>query len=232
MVIDNIRIWKETIASTRMQENAVYELTTNEREHHGDGHVSYFSSYALAYKSFAETKQHYIEETNLRDTEIYATIKRIYLDEEPNDMDIFYVDNELRLILVRPARKRFGESDECEIADLYDACYVYIPLPFKKGDIIKSQSPFMITEYGVIPSNPDDREHDVCMIHGGDGTDMTIAPDVYLDWRDEFDFMDGTPLLSLRYCSTEELPEKQKMLEKLSQARKGEIDWYSLLMKK
>lgn len=49
-----------------------------------------------------------------------------------------------------------------------------------------------------------------CMKHGGDGTDMTIAPDVYLDWRDEFDFMDGTPLLSLRYCSAEELPEKQK----------------------
>lgn len=229
MVIDNIRIWKETIASTRSQDNVVYALTYGERESGSDGRTVYFSNYDLAYDCFAQTKSEYIEKGY--NEELYAKIKRIYLDGESGAMDTFFIDNELRLVMIRPDSKRFVETEDYEIADILEACYVHVPLPFRKGDIVKIHSLFWRTEYGVIPFNQKDKENDICMKYGGDGTDITVSLDTYLDWRDEFDYTDATPSLALRYCSAEELPEKQKILEKLSQARKGEIDWYSLLMK-
>lgn len=206
----------------------VYELITKERKYNVDGDSNFFSSYDLAYNSFVELKKEYMDSPSLRDIEICAKIKRIHLDD--NDMDLFCFDNELRLVQVFPASKSFMKNDDCEIPDLACACYVYVPLPFKKGDLVKEQGIFG-TEYGVMGSDQESRENDLCMRIGGDGTDMTVSLDIYIDWRKEFDYTDDTEALRLRYCTVEELPEGQKILEKLSQARKGEIDWFTLLLK-
>lgn len=231
VVIDNINIWKELFAAIKEKDNVVYLVGVNEREHDGSEEKNYFSSFDLAYQFITETKQEYMANTNLRELEVYAIIKKIYLDQRYNGMDIFYFDNNLRLVKVSPDRKWFETNEEDEWVDLTENCYVYIPVPFRAGDLVKIQSPFDKTEYGVVPFNQPSREDDVCLKHGGDGTDMIMTLDCYLDWCDEFDFMDYAELLSLRRCTVEELPKEQKVLEKVGLARKGEWDWFSLLMK-
>lgn len=231
VVIDNIHIWKELLAVTKKNENVVYETVFGEREHEGDGCGHYFSSFELAYQSIVEHKQVYLDDSDLENIETYATIKRIYLDRTDDQIDIFYFDNALRMAMMSPTRKWFKAENEQDKIDLIEDCYMYVPIPFRTGDLVKIQSPFCKTDYGVVPFNQRSREDDICLNHGGDGSDMVTTLDSYLDWRDEFDFMDGAELLSLRRCTVEELPEKQKVLEKVALARKGEWDWFSLLMK-
>ena len=201
------------------------------KTHEGDGCGHYFSSFELAYQSIVEHKQVYLDDSDLENIETYATIKRIYLDRTDDQIDIFYFDNALRMAMMSPTRKWFKAENEQDKIDLIEDCYMYVPIPFRTGDLVKIQSPFCKTDYGVVPFNQRSREDDICLNHGGDGSDMVTTLDSYLDWRDEFDFMDGAELLSLRRCTVEELPEKQKVLEKVALARKGEWDWFSLLMK-
>ena len=231
VVIGNIQIWKELLAVTKKKENVVYETVFGEREVEDDARKHYFSSFELAYQSIVEDKQGYLDDADLENIEICANIYRIYLDSDNGQIDTFSFDNELRMVMISPTRKWFKVEEDQEKIDLMEDCYVYIPVPFQAGDLVKIQSLFSKTDYGVVPFNQRSREDDICLNHGGDGTDMTMTLDCYLDWRDEFDFMDGAELLSLRRCTVEELPEKQKVLEKVALARKGEWDWFSLLMK-
>lgn len=231
VVIDNIHVWRELLAVTKKKENVVYETVFGEREVEGSGRKHYFSSFEFAYQSIVEDKQGYLDSDTLKDVETYATIKRLYLDSDNGQVDIFYFDNELRLVMIRPTRKWFEIDGEQEKIELKEDCYMYVPMPFRAGDLVKMQSPFYKTDYGVVPFNQRSREDDICLNHGGDGTDMITTLDSYIDWRDEFDYFDDAELLSLRYCTVEELPEEQKVLEKVSLARKGEWDWFSLLMK-
>lgn len=231
VVIDNIHIWRELLAATKKKDNVVYQTEFGEREHDGDGRENFFSSFDLAYQSIVQDKQEYLDNSGLKNIETYAFIDRMYLDRGNGDTDRFYFDNKLRMVMMRPAGKWFESENEQEKIDLVEDCYMYVPIPFRAGELVKMQSPFYKTDYGVVPFNQRSKEDDICLNHGGDGSDMVTTLDCYLDWRDEFDFCDDAELLSLRRCAVDELPEKQKVLEKVSLARKGEWDWFSLLMK-
>ena len=117
------------------------------------------------------------------------------------------------------------EGDFEEYSDLTSRDWsMFIPLPFKNGDIVKVADPFRDTYYGVFVGEwkrPDKR----------DQLSMTIGIDVYIaeNGKDQFDCTDDTEILCLEYCKDEELPRNQNVLKLLRDVRKGKKDILSLL---
>ena len=111
---------------------------------------------------------------------------------------------------------------EKEDITLLDGYEIYIPLPFKAGDLVKCTSPFYKTCYGVFSSEWKRPESSLSVC-------MYTSLDIYDAEDDDFDFTDGTFILDLEFAKEEELPEDQKVLKLISAVRKGKQDFYSVL---
>lgn len=104
---------------------------------------------------------------------------------------------------------------------------MYIPLPFKRGDIVKEVS-FYRTVYGVFPEDweyTEKRKHVVTdyitTIDSGEIDRKSNTVRVYWD--------DTICVPRLEYCSKDELPKDNNILKYISDVRLGEYDMISLL---
>lgn len=223
VVEENIKVFQRALDAQKDNEGVVFSAGFVERKFFSSADDKFFSSYDLAYKYILSEKQYYLEDEDLCEIETFAYIKRMKLDDGKSDYTQYDFDNEMRLIQVIPDEESYNWN-----RDLSEQVYMYIPLPFKAGDIVKVSNPLKQTYYGVIPNDIKTKEDDIRFKIGGDGSDLIISLDIY-DEKFGFDYTDDTPILQMLKCEESELPKEEKLLKLISLARKGEMDWMYLL---
>lgn len=227
VVLETIRIWKCALDARSDNNNVVYSAEIEEKEYDGNSSNTrqYFSSYDKAYEYLVKEKKYYTEEVDEdcdEPTILYGIIERIKVDtDDTTDGERYYFDHDLRLVALIDDEER-----KDDVPYLLDEYLAFVPLPFKKGDIVKVESLCGPTDYGVISCDwekPEDPERII----------MWISLEMYIKKRNDFDYTDGDGdcVLGYSFCPYEELPEDEKMLKVISDVRKGELDFYTLLHK-
>lgn len=220
---NTLRQWREALEARFHKEGVIYIAKLDEKNYRESlsGSLKAFSTYEKAYENICQCKKEYLDDERLKDVETVAEIFRVKIDDmdslDASDFGYYCFDTNMTLIDASPADSPCS-PDYRVLADFH----FYLPLPFKKGDIVKCESPFDKTYYGVFASDweiPENRYR----------ISMNTSLDVYDEKEHIFDFTDDTTVLSLSYCTDEELPKDQKMLKVLRAVRKGELDFYSIL---
>lgn len=226
VVIETVCAWEEALAVRFETDGAVFGASLCEQGS-DQGRSLYFSSYEKAWDYLMEEKQEYLDDESLRDVKTFATINRIKLDYTRGcDGESYLFDNEMRMVSVSIDYDRFFAGREAfALADEYLA---YVPLPFKKGDIVKVDFPHKEVHYGVF-SGDWKKPEDPGRIH------MWASLEMYIEASADFDYTDGDPywdgVLGFSFCPDEELPEGEQVLKLIRAVRKGEMDFYTLLHK-
>lgn len=220
-ILDTVELWEQLLKDRYNAAGYVYASYLNEKDfifiRDDLAEYHFFSNYKSAYEDLCMKKKEYLENKDLAGIQTAGKICRLKLDDMEGcytPYDVYRFDNELRLI----------DTWRCSPQPLYktiDEYTVFVPLPFAPGDIVKVSSPFYPAYYGVIPRKWERRET------GFQSMEMSV--DVYDEKCNEFDFTDDTDILDLEYCPDEELPEGQKILECIRDARTGKIDFFTLL---
>lgn len=231
-VESQIGLWKQMLEERFADAGAVYGAALMEQGCRYDGtEYRFYSCYELAYQALQRERQEYMEDEDLREIRTFGVIRRIVLDRGEFPQENQYVfDENLRLVMLwEKTSRRLDDEEGC--CDLASDCYVHVPLPFQPGDLVKSVSPFYgRSYYGVfaIPQKP--KTEDRRLRDGyADVGDMAVSIDVYVPELKKYAYTDDTAVLSLVFCETEDLPEKEReALVKLSRIRKGEIDLAAL----
>jgi len=176
-------------------ENVFYLTQIYAGENSTDCEESEFSSYDKAYEYLCNSKKRelldYGEKLNL--TMNYA-MRVISLDESNNDMTEFIFDNDFRMtnIYFWTGRENYG----------LDMIYIYIPLPFKKGDIVHTIDGS--NSYAIVPKTPDKNY----FIHACDSTAMHITAFCLSERNGEIiDDFGHYNIFSLERCTEEDLPQ-------------------------
>lgn len=181
---------------------------------------SYFSDYDKAFSHLEDMKQEYLEDEYLKDVVIEARIRVKKLNAAEYG-DVFYFDNNLRMIDL------FTDIPVDDNLGLESFC-IYVPLPFKKGDILRTISPGKVM-YGVMSRNIG-RKDFLHRMEVGDGTDMTIPIDSFdkCEGKWIFDY-EQSDFLIWEKCPDTELPEEQSILRLLSDVYTGQMEVGELL---
>ena len=95
---------------------------------------------------------------------------------------------------------------------------------FKQGDIVKVESPFHKTLYGIFSHEWREPKRK------GWGS-FVMSLDIYDSDTKKFWYTDDTSILEMEYCPEEELPKEESVLKGLSKVRKGDLDFFFLLNK-
>lgn len=220
IVEGTIRVWEKALQDRKSNEGVIYAAVLCEKNCIRNSMTDYhfFSSYAKAFEWIKGEKQYYLSDEKLKGLQTFGEIRRIKVDDDFHEADIYHFDNEMRLVDMAVSYRRL----EKEGITLLDGYEIYIPLPFKAGDLVKCTSPFYKTCYGVFSSEWKRPESSLSVC-------MYTSLDIYDAEDDDFDFTDGTFILDLEFAEEEELPEDQKVLKLISAVRKGKQDFYSVL---
>lgn len=228
VVIETVRIWKEALEARFETEGTVFEASLCEQECSGQRkNCQYFSSYEKAWEYLLKEKQEYLDDEDLKYVKTFASIERIKLDDtEGSDGKSYLFDNEMRMVNISvDCDRAFAGRGEFTLADEY---LVYVPLPFRNGDIIKMDFPHVEVHYGIF-SGEWKKPEEPWQIH------MFASLEMYIEERADFDYTDGDPywddVLGFSFCTDEELPENEQVLKLIRAVRKGEMDFYTLLHK-
>lgn len=220
IVLRTIRIWEKTLQDRTSNAGMAYAAQLLEVGYPEDKWMDYryFSSYERAYDYICSEKQHY-----RKDIRTYCVIHSFELDNsynDPTDSDMYIFDNDMCLTEIYPHTLRMYENDEYqELLDDYD---VFVPLPFKAGDILKVSSRRDGLLYGVMPygwekhNNPYSRK-------------MTCELETWDNVHKRFDYIKDVDILALSYCAEQELPESEQKLKLIRDVRQGKMDFYQLL---
>ena len=223
VVSEEVREWKEVLEKRYDNRDAVYISRLSEVEFlsSDEGNPRFFSNYSKAYESLVIAKKRYLDDLDLKDVQTLGEIIRITVDagnaSYGYDERHYMFDSDMRLI---DAYRRCHE--DTRLMNGIDAYHCYIPLPFKAGDIVKCESPYHETYYGVFPYDWEEPKNRY-------GISMYVSLDTYYAKEKLFEMTDDTPVLELSKCKDDELPEDQRILKVISAVRKGELDFYTVL---
>ena len=228
-----LHIWEELLRARHedSEKDVIYAANLTEKGFFADRLTNYcfFSSYDAAYHSLLRQKQEYLSDADLKEVKTYGKIYRITLNNQEynhTDADEYRFDSEMRLVQVFGSMKRKPvEVEEDEIISTLESYGFYLPLPFQKGDIVKCESPFYETYYGVIPYGPDEKSEELRKMN----KTLYRSLDVYDESSGRFYFTDDSNVLQLSLCNEEELPKEQEVLKKVREVRKGNLDFISFL---
>lgn len=231
VVMQTVRIWQDILRDRYRSEGFVYAAMLSEKTQYLDDQMDsyrFFTSYDKACAYLSEKKKD-IENEEMENTETYSKICRIKLDEidrQCDHTDVYLFDAELRLVAVWGAGWRMREDEDGGPMILLDEpdYPIYVPLPFKKGDIVKVDSLCCRPLYGVVPC-------DWKKPAKGKIVNMWMPLAIYNEPEMDFDYVDGGDhdILRYTYCTEEELPEDQQVLKLIRDVRKGDLDFYQLL---
>lgn len=213
LVEDTVRRYEAALSSRYTASNVIFAASFEEvgyPEQQRDEH-SYFTDYDSAFAFIEAEKQRYLDNDYLKDVPTKARISIVPLNEKNRrDSTWFDFDTDLRMTGLFPCYS--GDEDGMDNKDL-DMAYIYVPVPFKKGDILKTINPNYKTDYGVLPRDSICPSWCETM---GDSSDMIVTLDCYDYEENLFDYYDGCEILDLEKCSWSELPKDQKILILLS----------------
>ena len=184
------------------------------------GH-EYYPSYKDAYNSLVIEK----EETYSDDDGVlmYGDIQCVsFINDNEKHIDITCEYNS-ELIMYNI----YGHVDmEEELYSMLDEWNTFIPLPFIPGDIVKSVG-FNKTWYGVFPIEWKEDFSDRREVMTNFYTDLDSGDD--RDGQVKVYWIDCVDILSLEYCSKDELPKENNIIKYISDVRRGRLDWISLV---
>lgn len=228
VVIENIRMWKDILNDRYDNEGVVYGAYFTEKgycraERFQD--CRFFKTYEGAYEGLAKQRQDCMGEPEYKKAGGYGLISRLKLDSPRGEEDCYLFDNDLRLVDLWEGHSREIVIDGKFYPALNKPKYpVYVPLPFKKGDIVKAESLFSLPFYGVVPCGWEKPP-------AGRQTQMWMPLEYYDIGSGDFEIRDGGGYGLLRYsfCPDEDLPEDELMLKLVSAVRKGKMDFTKLL---
>lgn len=217
VIKDNISYWK-TLLERNNEDGRIYAVR------HIDVGMSfrvtsnaYFTSYEKAYKYLMDEKEDY------NDVKMYGEIES-FVGDDSNIRITCSFDSDLNMYDIYHTN---DEDDKYPIETSLDEFDMYIPLPFKAGDIVKEVS-FYRTVYGVFPKDWEYNEENkyrvtdyITTIDGGEIDEISNAVRVYWD--------DTIYVPRLEYCSESELPKKHNILKYISDVRRGKYDWIGLV---
>jgi len=211
LVEDTVRQYEAALSSRYTASNVIFAASFEEIGHPRSDELSYFTDYDSAFAFIEAEKQRYLDNDYLKDVPTKARISIVPLNEKNRrDSTWFDFDTDLRMTGLYPCHS--SDEDGMDNEDL-DMAYIYVPVPFKKGDILKTINPNFETGYGVLRRDniyPSWRET------MGDSSDMIVMLDHYDYEENLFDYGDGCKILNLEKCSWSELPNDQKTLILLS----------------
>ncbi|MCM1387110.1 MAG: hypothetical protein NC231_07270 [Bacillus sp. (in: Bacteria)] len=228
VVRKTIWTWNKILEDRNCTENVIFEASFYEKGYdHGDS--AYFASYEKAYAFLEYEKKHYLDDEDLKDVETYGRIERIQMENKCHDSDYYIFDTNMQMVSVGSSISRGQCDEDLEFGLSDDRIYkIFVPLPFKKGDIVRVDDFFDMPYYGVISCDwerPEQRER----------IENWISLDTYNSERDWFDYTDGfgcgDEVLNYSFCPDEELPDDQQVLKLIRDVRKGNMDFYTLLHK-
>lgn len=230
IIVNTIKLWEEALSRRQERDPAyVYGANFTEKDFNEKIYEKkyFFTSYEKAYQYLVKEKQYYLDNDDLRDCITTGTIQRIKLDETVwGYTDTYFFDDQLRLVAVRPQerlKENYPGGDLCDTFPMGEY-EMFIPAPFKQGDIVKVESPFHKTQYGVFSHEWREPKRK------GWGS-FVMSLDIYDSDTKKFWYTDDTSILEMEYCPEEELPKEESVLKGLSKVRKGDLDFFFLLNK-
>ena len=152
-----IDFWNYVLSKREDANNVVFAATHIEKGHDDGSVVSYryFTNYDAAYRYIKRKKQRYLDDEFLKEIITYGEILRISLDNDDHCVtESYYFDHNLELNRVN-AEKEPSWADASEI--ILTDCFVYVPLPFKKGDKVKIDYGCEGTQIAEIAYDPEER---------------------------------------------------------------------------
>lgn len=222
IVEDLVETWERALALRYKLNNVVFAVRFYEAEYPKNEENGYYSNYNKAFEALQNLKQYYLDDDSLKDIRTKAEIRIYSVDSDyESELIIFYFDSNLRMIDIDSAFRKEGET----IEDVY----VYVSLPFKAGDILRTINNEPM-EYGTLRYNQDENEEFRIHDSMGDSSDMQTVLDVL--WKEDEKLIVGYNhyrWLDLEYCPLDELPKEQNMLRLLSEVYKGKRPAGSLL---
>lgn len=227
-VRETMRIWKETLEDRYHEDGFIYAAKYEEKGRYCAGQIEeyrFFPDYEKAFMYLAERRDRKRESEFFRKENFFGEIGRFKPDGGRN-RDTYIFDGDLRMVELLSSSDRWNREDGSYIDELNEpeAYQVFVPLPFKKGDIIKVESDRTTPFYGVMCCDWKCVERDWTQ-------PVWLPLDCYNEEYRDFDYVDGGYCDVLRgsVSSEEELPENQKMLKQISAVYKGEMDFMELL---
>lgn len=213
-----VMVWEDAWNSRHETGNVVYATYFNEKGFAKDyiGAARFFSTYDMAYSYLKECKAEYLTDTDLEDVQVFGRILQIPVDSQYNwhDSTEFRFDNELQLIEILESTRRYHTDEDNYIPDLKEAFYVYVPLPWKAGDLVKEISLYFGDHFGILRNNYPKREEDWRIQYDmGDASDMRVVLDTYDSETNKWDYMDNVNVLSLKSCTEVEFAKNRYMIE-------------------
>ncbi len=220
-----MKIWKDMLCDRTEDNGYLYAANLMEKEIFPEREsYRYFSSYEKAYKYLKKEKDSYLKSEYLKDIPTIGIILGIKPDTENRwDNDEYWFDSDMNLIEISGRNERYQISKNKTVQPVFSYAF-HLELPFHVGDIVKAESFQRPPLWGVIyyewekPKKPE-----FCT--------MNIWLDVYDDKREKYDFVDDEDILTLTFAKEDDIPEEERYkLKMLSMARKGELDFYELLL--
>ncbi len=197
-----ITAYETALALQGCSDGVIFEASHIESDFPGSRQPRYFPDYHSALTFIREEKQSYLDDEELRSCETEARIVRKVFGTDCSQDTIYYFDNDLRMIDITPGQAAWSSAD-C----LLDELFVYVPLPFQKGDILRSIRPGKV-EYGILCYTPDEQSFSKAIDYG-DASDMILSLDQFEPdgERGYFDYC-HVPFLWYEKCPNGELPEE------------------------
>ncbi|MDO4678047.1 MAG: hypothetical protein Q4B00_05405 [Eubacteriales bacterium] len=220
-----MKIWKDMLCDRTEDNGYLYAANLMEKEIFPEREsYRYFSSYEKAYEYLKKEKDSYLKSEYLKDIPTIGIILGIKPDTENRwDNDEYWFDSDMNLIEISGRNERYQISKNKTVQPVFSYAF-HLELPFHVGDIVKAESFQRPPLWGVIyyewekPKKPE-----FCT--------MNIWLDVYDDKREKYDFVDDEDILTLTFAKEDDIPEEERYkLKMLSMARKGELDFYELLL--
>ena len=219
ILTETIAIYENTLAQRKRTDGVVFEAVFYESDFPDNRDAYYFPDYNSALAYIEKEKKYYLDDEDLCKCNTQARIAIKEFDTRPGSDSVFYFDNKMRIINLSPG--------DCVLSDkefLISDLYIYVPLPFKKGDILRSITPGII-DYGTLPKTPD-KEYYARAIDHGDSSDMIFTLDTF-ESNGEFGCFSYGHFFPLDFekCPVDELPENLSILRFISEVHTGELSF-------
>lgn len=209
-----VEAYERALSDRYDTEGRVFEATFYESEFPDSLSRGVFSGYDKAFEYIRKAKQEYLDDEELKEVAVKAEIKIKVLDKNPLWDTAFCFDTDLRMTEI--------VTESAELCDFF----VYVPLPFKKGDILRTTDR---KYYGVLSETPD-KKHFKRAIEGGDVTDMCVTLDEFYEDEGKWVFgWDHYDYLKLELCPDDELPEDKTIFFYLRDVYRGKMTAGELL---
>lgn len=206
LISRTIALWEDVLGKRENNQGVIFAANLMEKGYLRRSINSYcfFSDYESAYLHLKEDQQNYLNDEDLKNVVTYGEILRIPLDcsyESKGDCQRYEFDEQLELVRVWE-RTEYDWSNVLErvLTDFY----IYIPLPYKKGDMVWVDLEEAGGFFGEIREDEDKRkEYQRILCEHGDSSDLIVSVWVH-NQELKKRILEHAPVLALSYATEEE----------------------------